>query len=217
MKKQLEITNHIRRYMPSVSINGRPVTLDFIDDKSVFATIDLVNKIAAQSHNVVTRLLIDNKDANIDEIGDKNIDSFTNINVITSSKASIAFECLPICEDYIDLIVSRIKISTEQYRKNNFSKANLNFLEIVEITDLFTTLFSKIDLTLRNSFGSRYQKSPNSKQLEISLVTTLKEIYKYKEANDIIALCDLLECDLADNLIQWKSTVIPEIAKLRDN
>ncbi|MCK5882248.1 MAG: hypothetical protein KAG61_01060 [Bacteriovoracaceae bacterium] len=203
--------------MESISVNGQSISSELIDNMTISSAVEFINKIGERSNSVVTQLLLDGEEIELDEYATKSISNYTHVEFITKSKASLAFDCLNSCRQYIDIINSKIEMVAELYSTNNTTAANNLFLEVIEITEIFIQLFSKVSITLKNSFADRYKKSNLAHTLEIGLIGILNQIYRAKESADYIALCDLLEYELTDNLTQWKETIIPEIEKLRDN
>ncbi len=203
--------------MQSINVNGHPISPDLLDDMTVGRAVQFINEVGSKSNSIVTQIFLNGEEIEIDELATKPVSIYSHIDFVTKSKASLAFDCLDSCKQYINIIIEKIKVIVGQYDDGQFSAANNTFIEIVEITEIFVQLFTKINITLKNSFGDKYIKSKDSQALEISLINILKEIYRAKETSDTIALCDLLEYELTDNLNLWKKVIIPEIERLKDH
>lgn len=173
-----------------------------------------------ESHldQIVSQIMIDGKVLNIeeeDEFLPCRLGQFTNVNFTLKSNLDLAFDALESCNTYVDTIIGQIQQLTTAYQDNKQDEANALFVEVIEITDLYIQLLSRVQRTLRGHMAAKWHKPASVQQLEIHLLSILKALVPAKEKNDIIMLCDLLEYELVDNLKQWKIKALPELRALR--
>ena len=141
----------------------------------------------------------------------------TTLNKETKKNSSLdlAFESIESCFGYVDYITSQIQKLIANYNQGNMDLANQNFVEVIELMDLYIQLVSRVYRVLRVELTTM-QKDESIQKLEIHLLSVMKALLQAKEKNDTIMLCDLLEYELADNLTQWKIKVLPELKKLKN-
>lgn len=141
----------------------------------------------------------------------------TSLNKDPKNNASLdlAFESIESCFGYVDYITAQIQKLIGNYNQGNMDLANQNFVEVIELMDLYIQLVSRVYRVLRVELTTM-QKDESIQKLEIHLLSVMKALLQAKEKNDTIMLCDLLEYELADNLTQWKIKVLPELKKLKN-
>jgi hypothetical protein len=141
----------------------------------------------------------------------------TSLNKDPKNNASLglAFESIESCFGYVDYITAQIQKLIANYNQGNMDLANQNFVEVIELMDLYIQLVSRVYRVLRVELTTM-QKDESIQKLEIHLLSVMKALLQAKEKNDTIMLCDLLEYELADNLTQWKIKVLPELKKLKN-
>ena len=138
-----------------------------------------------------------------------------NKDVKTNASLELAFESIDSCFGYVDYITAQIQKLIGNYNQGNMDLANQNFVEVIELMDLYIQLVSRVYRVLRVELKSM-QKDESIQKLEIHLLSVMKALLQAKEKNDTIMLCDLLEYELMDNLTQWKIKVLPELKKLKN-
>lgn len=138
-----------------------------------------------------------------------------NKDVKTNASLELAFESIDSCFGYVDYITAQIQKLIGNYNQGHMDMANQNFVEVIELMDLYIQLVSRVYRVLRVELKSM-QKDESIQKLEIHLLSVMKALLQAKEKNDTIMLCDLLEYELADNLTQWKIKVLPELKKLKN-
>ncbi|MBH47607.1 MAG: hypothetical protein CME71_05505 [Halobacteriovorax sp.] len=182
---------------------------------------DVVNEILSESAHadqIISQICINGKALDVDQedaIMPTRVGQFESIDFRLQSNIELAFEALQSCNAYIDNIVAQIAELTAAYQECRTEESQQLFAEVIEITDLFIQLVSRIQKTLRSHLQEKWQKPHSVSQLEIHLLSILKAIVPAKEKNDLIMLCDLLEYELVDNLKQWKIKALPELRSLR--
>lgn len=202
-----------------ISVNNQTITENFNPNATVS---DVVQNLLGQNEyadQIISQITIDGKVLNVDEedsVMPSKLIEFGRINFTLKSNIELAFEALESCNLYIDTIVEQISHLTQSYQEGRNDDANIQFAEVIEITDLFIQLISRVQKTLRGHLASKWVKPTNVTQLEIHLLSILKALVPAKEKNDIIMLCDLLEYELVDNLKQWKIKALPELRALRN-
>ncbi|MDO9183021.1 MAG: hypothetical protein Q7U04_11465 [Bacteriovorax sp.] len=139
----------------------------------------------------------------------------TFLNNTKNSTLEIAFESIDSCFGYIDYISSRIEKLIGFYNAGELDSANLTFIEVIDLMDLYIQLISKVYRVIRVDLQGQSFKDESIQKLEIHLLSVLKALLSAKEKEDVIMLCDLLEYELLDNLTQWKIKVLPELKKLK--
>jgi len=128
----------------------------------------------------------------------------------------LAFESIDSSFGYIDHIIGRIQKLTAHYHANEIDQGNNQFIEVVELMDLYIQLITKVFQVVRLHHKDKILKEEGIQKLEIHLLSVIRALLQAKENNDIIMLCDLLEYELIDNLTQWKIKVLPELKKLKN-
>jgi len=136
-------------------------------------------------------------------------------NSSNNSSLELAFESIDSCFGYVDYITNQIQKLIGHYNQGDMDLANQNFVEVIELMDLYIQLVSRVYRVLRVELKTM-QKDESIQKLEIHLLSVMKALLQAKEKNDTIMLCDLLEYELADNLTQWKIKVLPELKKLKN-
>lgn len=131
------------------------------------------------------------------------------------SSTNLAFSALNDCSSYIDTIIEKAHLTCKLYNANQRNEADLEFINIIELMDLYIQLISNIHKVLKEAYPTEMSKNKGLSNLEIHLLSVLKAMLPAKEKNDIIMLSDLLEYELVDNLTQWKIKVIPELTALK--
>lgn len=202
--------------MTMIYVNGNPLAVPTQVNYTFEQLVRHINSLA-DAHYVVTQLLIDGVEVDVEDYAARQVNRYAQVDFYIKSKASLAFDCLQSCHRYINAILELNGQVITHYQNHQLGHGNSKFVEMVELSELFIDLFTRVNQTLRNAFGDRLRKSAESTELEITLLTTLKQIYAAKEKGDLIILCDLLEYELTDTLIQWKQKVIPELERLKDN
>ncbi len=133
------------------------------------------------------------------------------------SHIKLAFSALNDCNMYIDTIIEKANNTCLLYNNNMRHEADVEFVNIIELMDLYIQLISTIHKVLKEEYPKKIKKIKSLANLEIHLLSVLKAMLPAKEKNDIIMLSDLLQYELIDNLTQWKIQVIPELNTLRKN
>lgn len=201
-----------------ITINESQELKDFNNNATVS---DVIQDILSQENfndQVISQICIDGKDLSTDEedrILAQRLGQFKNINFTVKSNIVLAFEALQSCNSYIDNIIMQINELTACYQECKTDESNKLFAEVIEITDLYIQLVSRIQRTIKAHLQSKWEKPQSVQQLEIHLLSILKAIIPAKEKNDLIMLCDLLEYELVDNLKQWKIKALPDLRSLR--
>lgn len=198
--------------MTTVTVNSVALTKEIKENSTLDDLIE--NVLAEDSSLAIKSIQVDGKQLSATEeqaLLTRPITSYSEIDLHLTSKVEIALESLDSCSSYIDIVLGRIFNVVDLYAQNKNKEANEQFGEVVEIMDLFVQLMVQINNTFRKYSNKKYNKSDNVIALENHLLGILRALIPAKEKDDIIMLCDLLEYELADNLIQWKEKIIPEI------
>ncbi len=204
--------------MTDLTLNNSPIKRKFKEDESLAKVIDHLFDNEMDNESVLVNLHLDNEVIPFEDgldISKAELKEFTRINFETQTSTELAFEAVDSCNDYVDVLVDKIKELTQLYQAGEGEKANLIFGEMIDILDLYVQLFSKIHSTLKRGNIVNSEISEDIQKLDIHLLSVLKALIPAKEKNDIIMLCDLLEYELIDNLTQWKIKIIPNLKKLK--
>ena len=132
-----------------------------------------------------------------------------------NNSLNLAFDSIDSCFGYIDYITSKIHQLLAFYNSGEIDRANSTLVELIDLMDLYIQLVTKIYQVLRSDLKEKKFKTNDVQELEMHLLTVLKALLQAREKEDIIMLCDLLEYELIDNLIQWKIKILPELKKLK--
>jgi hypothetical protein len=142
------------------------------------------------------------------------MDSLNKIN--QNESLDLAYESIDSCFGYIDHIISRIHKMVAHFNANELNEGNEGLVEVVELMDLYIQLISKVYQVIRLNQKDQALQDEGIQKLEIHLLSIIKALLQAKEKNDLIMLCDLLEYELVDNLLQWKIKVLPELKKSKN-
>ncbi|PIP90993.1 MAG: hypothetical protein COW01_15155 [Bdellovibrionales bacterium CG12_big_fil_rev_8_21_14_0_65_38_15] len=201
-----------------ITINNKKVVDEFNNNATVSDVVQNILSQEAYTDQIISQIIVDGKELSTQEEDDVlplRLGQFENINFTLKSNLTLAFEALHSCNGYIDNIISQISALTASYQACQTDESNILFAEVIEITDLYIQLVSRIQRTLKAHLQEGWEKPHSVQQLEIHLLSILKAIIPAKEKNDLIMLCDLLEYELVDNLKQWKIKALPDLRALR--
>jgi len=205
--------------MTIINLNNQSLNHEYNANSSLDSIIDKI-QLDSNGTEIITKIEVDgisvsNEDENT--VCSKAISNFNTINFQTKTSVELAYEALDSCTEYINILIEKIQLVSLNFLDNKVVEANAEFAEIIELLDLLVQLITKVNKTIHSQIDIKYQKSETIKRLEIHLLSVLKALIPAKEKNDIIMLCDLLEYELVDNLIQWKIKAIPELKKMKTN
>lgn len=127
----------------------------------------------------------------------------------------LVFDTLDLCTRHLDTLIKKVKETSKLYKMNKIDQGDKQFIEITEILHLFIELITLIHHTLKVETNTPIYSNKTFQKLEIHLLSIIKALIPAKEKQDTIMLCDLLEYELVDSLMQWKIRAIPELKKLR--
>ena len=205
--------------MPEVSVNSKQIKNTFNSNSSIKDVANYILTNDSQKNNpIITEVYADGKKyVDIDEryLEVLKMGQIKKLQITVRSSVELAFEALDSANQYIDTIINKTYLLTESYQQNKLEQANNNFIDLIEVTDLFIQLMAKIHRNFKTNFYQEYTKPKSLQKLEIHLLSILKAMIPAKENNDIIMLCDLLEYELVDNLKMWKVKVIPVLKKMK--
>jgi len=206
--------------MTQVTLNQSPLKNSISQDQSLDELVTFIFDKEVSKENILVNINLDGEIVPFEDglrVATAKVSSFNEIDFEIKSSLELAYEALDSCNEYIDLLVRKIKYLTECYNKNEVELANDQFTEVIDILDLYTQLFTKIHSTLKRNLADTSNISPEIQKLDIHLLSILKALIPAKEKGDLIMLCDLLEYELIDNLTQWKIKIVPALKKLKGN
>ena len=206
--------------MTQVTLNQSPLKNSISQDQSLDELVTFIFDKEVSKENILVNINLDGEIVPFEDglrVATAKVSSFSEIDFEIKSSLELAYEALDSCNDYIDLLVRKIKFLTECYNKNEVELSNDQFTEVIDILDLYTQLFTKIHSTLKRNLADTSLISPEIQKLDIHLLSILKALIPAKEKGDLIMLCDLLEYELIDNLTQWKIKIVPALKKLKGN
>lgn len=206
--------------MTQVTLNHSPLKNRISQDQSLDDLVTFIFDKEVSKENILVSINLDGEVIPFEDglkVANARVSSFQEIDFEIKSSLELAYEALDSCNDYIDLLVRKIKFLTECYNKNEIDLANQHFTEVVDILDLYTQLFAKIHSTLKRNLADTVNISEDIQKLDIHLLSILKALIPAKENGDIIMLCDLLEYELIDNLTQWKIKIVPALKRMKGN
>ncbi|MAF76877.1 MAG: hypothetical protein CME60_01855 [Halobacteriovoraceae bacterium] len=206
--------------MTQVTLNQNPLKNAVTQDQSLDELVSFIFDKEVSKENILVSINLDGEIIPFEDglkVATAKVSSFKEIDFEIKSSVELAYEALDSCNDYIDLLVKKIKFLTDCYNKNELDQANHQFTEVIDILDLYTQLFARIHSTLKRNFSGSFTISEDIQKLDIHLLSILKALIPAKEKGDIIMLCDLLEYELIDNLTQWKIKIVPALKKMKGN
>ena len=206
--------------MTQVTLNQSPLKNSISQDQSLDELVSFIFDKEVSKENILVNINLDGEIIPFEDglrVASAKVSSFKEIDFEIKSSLELAYEALDSCNDYIDLLIKKIKYLTECYNKNEIDQANDSFTEVIDILDLYTQLFARIHTTLKRNLPDTINVGPDIQKLDIHLLSILKALIPAKENGDIIMLCDLLEYELIDNLTQWKIKIVPALKRLKGN
>jgi len=127
------------------------------------------------------------------------------------TRMQLAADALPSCNEYIDYSIIKIKEMTKIIQTGSKEEASAAFVEFVDLVDLFIQLIDRIYFVFKKNNKTNVEVSDNFQKLQIHLLSVMKALLQAREKGDTVMLCDLLEYELTDNLLQWKIKAIPSL------
>ncbi len=206
--------------MTQVTLNQSPLKNSIQQDQSLDELVTFIFDHEVSKENILVNINLDGEIIPFEDglrVATAKVSSFKEIDFEIKSSLELAYEALDSCNDYIDLLVKKIRHLTDCYNKNELDLANDSFSEVIDILDLYTQLFARIHSTLKRNLPDTFKVGEDIQKLDIHLLSILKALIPAKENGDIIMLCDLLEYELIDNLTQWKIKIVPALKKLKGN
>lgn len=206
--------------MTQVTLNQNPLKNTISSNQSLDDLVSFIFDKEITKESILVSVNLDGKSIPFEnglEIASAKVSSFNEIDFEIKSSLELAYEALDSCNDYINLLVKKIKFLTECYNKNEIDLANQHFTEVIDILDLYTQLFANIHSTLKRHLADTITISEDIQKLDIHLLSILKALIPAKENGDLIMLCDLLEYELIDNLTQWKIKILPALKRMKGN
>lgn len=126
----------------------------------------------------------------------------------------LAMESIDSSSDYVNSLLDKINETVNLFKLNQIEEANRKFADLVDFLDLYIQLMKLIHKVTEIKTTTEIQPGKTFYDLEIHLFSIIKALLPAKEANDIVMLSDLLEYELAENLVIWKVAAIPALKKL---
>lgn len=193
--------------MANITLNSTPVTI-----KKTQTIEELIDQVIDHNEEAITKIIVNDEsheyDPNLGHLKSI-ISEFNSIDIVTEKKLTIAFDSLELCNSYVDLISSEVTHITNLYNANDLGEANIKFSELLESIDRFIHLITIVQKIIKANLSPLNFPTSGIESLETHLLVTLKDLVPAKENNDITMLCDLLQYELHENLIGWKTNIIP--------
>jgi hypothetical protein len=204
--------------MEDLIVNNVKVEEQFNDDLTVNKLLDHILNQQYNDDDLITEVKLDGvaiPEEKELQLLDSHIGNYQSVECTILSRLDLAFDALNSCSKHIDIINQNISVVVAAYQEGREHEANSNFAQTIELIDLFIQLIARCQETIKKNFQEEDETYKKIQNLEIHLLSILKSLIPAKEKQDFIMLCDLLEYELADNLTQWKISVIPELKRLR--
>ena len=183
---------------------GRHLFEDFIDG--------LAQKLGAE-RKVIARIRIDGKELdNGDEAeGEQRLllASLGEIEIETASPADLAYQTLDTLEQYVDRIVGSIQRAAMHYRGKNLLSADEYFAKAIDGLDLFVQTIGGVKLALRIGLNTQLALT------EAELISIMNDLLDAKRQNNYVYMSQLLDKELVENLLEWKTSIFPLLRQLR--
>lgn len=198
--------------MTQLTVNFKCLSMEFNANSTVGEIAQEI--LLSSSHGddaIITGINVDNIHYNFErglDLLDRSIGGFENINFDISFKSKIFSGAIEGLNTAIDYMSSNIRRFTEAYRAGKSDQLQPIFAELVEHLELFVALFLKLKSTYRALGQSNPFCTPFYDKLERALLENLKLVIHAKENSDFVMLCDLLEYDLVDTLLEWKAGIL---------
>ena len=201
-----------------ISINHRQTENIFSSDVTILDVVENILKRSDYKNLVISHIDINGKKLDTrqeNEIFPKHLYEFESINFNMKPGINLAFEALDSCDSYIDTIIEQINQLIISYQDDQTQKSNQLFVDVIEVTDLFVNLISRIQHTIHAHLEQKWEKPLHIQELETSLLSILQAVIPAKENNDLAMLCELLGDKLTENLSKWKNKALPNLRALR--
>ena len=198
--------------MITVSLNKQHVTVDTSEAETLGELISLVSGKFITTDHVITGISMNEVELEGDSQAE-NLANFRNgqITISTQNRLEFAFGVLDTATGFLDILIESTQIVSNLYNKNEGYKADSLFINLIDRLGLFIEMVTQVHRTFRIGGNFELSTGRTLHDLEIHLLSVLKAITKAKELGDVVMLCDLIEHELLDNLMQWKIAALPEL------
>ena len=133
----------------------------------------------------------------------KAISQLGTVEIETASPADLAYQTLDTLDVYTDRLIASIERASSHYRNKNLVSGDAYFTKAIDGLDLFVQTISGVKMALRIGLN------PKLALTEAALVSIMNDLLDAKRSNNYVYLSQLLQTDLVENLIEWKTVVFP--------
>lgn len=171
-----------------------------------------LNKKLDAERRVISAIRINGQElseADEQKIATTPLDQMGEIEIDTASPIDLAFQTLSTLDLYVDKLVASIQKASAHYRGKNLVAADAYFAKAIDGLDLFVQTIGGVKLALRVGLNTHLALA------EAELISVMNDLLDAKRQANYVFMADLLEKDLTDNLVEWKSKVFPILRNLR--
>lgn len=198
--------------MITVSLNQQSLKIDTSKAKTLGELITAVSGEYIQSDEVITGISLGKNELD-SEAQERTLASFGQGEIIiqTQNRLEFAFGVLDTASSFLDILIESTQNVSSLYEKEELTKADTLFINLIDRLGLFIEMVTQVHKTFKIGGAFKLSTGRTLHELEIHLLSVLKAITKAKELGDLVMLCDLIEHELLDNLMQWKIAALPEL------
>lgn len=191
--------------MKQIKINGVDQAIE--TNAELFADlVESVSDYLSKNKQVISKIIIDGKEiSEADETKLKTlpVSQIASIDFIASNPFELAQETINTLEVYLEKIIHCVNNSADSYKKKSYITADAYFVRAIDSLDLFVQTIGGIKLALKFGLNQKVALT------EVTLVSVMNDLLDAKRQNNYIFLAELLEKDLVENLVEWKTVVFP--------
>lgn len=173
-----------------------------------------LNQTLGAERRVISSIRVNGKElSESDEAGinSMTLDQIGQIEVETASPADLAYQTLSTLEAYLEKLIMSIERSAESYRAKNLVAGDAYFAKAIDGLDLFVQTIGGVKLALRIGLNTRLALA------EAELISVMNDLLDAKRQNNYIFMADLLDKELAANLVEWKTQIFPLIRTIKSS
>ena len=137
------------------------------------------------------------------------LDQMGEIEVETACPADLAYQTLDTLDIYIDRLITSIRNAAIHYRGKNLVAADSYFAKAIDGLDLFVQTIGGVKLALRIGLNTKMALA------EAELISVMNDLLDAKRQNNYVYMAELLEKELAGNLLEWKEVIFPILRTLK--
>lgn len=201
--------------MADILINSKFVRATQGAEKTVEELLENLQSSEIKNNEIVTKICLDEIEFdNPESAQDYETSKFSKVSLQVKDSNQLLLQSLNSCRDTIDFLSYKINVVSGLFRGEDLKKANEEFVELIDLLNLFIEITNKSFLLANRNFPESTQQQEQYQQLEANLVTILKTLVTSKVKGDITMLSDVMEYELYENILDWDKKLITKLMML---